>query len=462
MTVQTDAVRPPGSGYRVLLVDDDPEIHTLVSVWLERAGYRVDSARSGSDARARIEVTRPDVIITDLKMDGMSGIDLLAEVHRDNPLLPVILLSGQAQIPDAVRATHMGSSAFLVKPAREEDVLAAVQRALRLGGEQEKARRVFSDLLTYRSPRMAQLVELAGLVAETDVTVLVSGATGTGKEVIARAIHLAGPRRDRPFIAVNCGAIPEQLLESELFGHEKGAFTGAHVRHEGLFKAADGGTLFLDEIGDMPLALQAKLLRVLQDFTVRPVGSVKNYPVNVRIISATHRDLEQMVREREFREDLYYRLRVVPLAMPALADRREDIPLLVARFLDQFAQRNNGSARHFSPEALEILMAAPWPGNIRQLNNVVDMCATLCKTANIPASMVRSALQDRPAELQTLKEAKHAFERNYLITVLRLTHGHVANAARIAGRNRTEFYKLLAMHGIEPTAFRAENGRKAP
>lgn len=447
--------------YRVLIVDDDPEIQTLVSVWLQRAGFTVESAASGAEALTRIAMAKPDVIITDLKMDGMSGIDLLSEVHRDNPLLPIILLSGQAQIPDAVRATHLGSSAFLTKPAQEEVLLSAVQRALRLSGERENVRRVFSNLLTYRSARMAQLVELAELVAETDVTVLIYGATGTGKEVVAKAIHLAGPRSDHPFVAVNCGAIPEQLLESELFGHEKGAFTGAHVRHEGLFKAADGGTLFLDEIGDMPLTLQAKLLRVLQDFSVRPVGSVRSYPVNVRIISATHRDLDQLVLDQEFREDLFYRLRVVPLNMPTLAERREDIPLLVAEFLEQFARRNNAALKHFSPEALEALVAAPWPGNIRQLNNVVDMCTTLCKTATIPVSLVRTALQDRPSELQTLKEAKHAFERNYLITVLRLTHGHVANAARIAGRNRTEFYKLLSMHAIEPTAFRGENAGKA-
>ena len=455
------AAHPSRNQFRILVVDDDPEVLDLLSIWLQRAGLDVETAESGADALTRISLVKPDLIITDLVMAGMSGIDLLTEVHRDNPLLPIILLSGKAQIPDAVRATHLGSSAFLTKPADEGELLTVVQRVLRMSGERDNVRRVFSELLTYRSACMAQLVERAELVAETDVTVLITGATGTGKEVVAKAIHLAGSRHDYPFVAVNCGAIPEQLLESELFGHEKGAFTGAHVRHDGLFKAADGGTLFLDEIGDMPLALQAKLLRVLQDFTVRPVGSVKNYPVNVRIISATHRDLDQLVREQEFREDLFYRLRVVPLNMPMLAERREDIPLLTTQFLQQFARRNNAAQKHFSPDELETLVAAPWPGNIRQLNNVVDMCATLCKNVNIPVSLVRSALQDRPAELQTLKEARQAFERNYLITVLRLTHGHVANAARVAGRNRTEFYKLLSLHGIEPTEFRGDNAGKA-
>jgi two-component system response regulator GlrR len=457
MTMNIKEQQSARSRPRVLIVDDDAEIHALVSMWLERAGFHVDSAASGAEALTRMSVVRPDLIITDLVMGGMSGLDLLAEVHRDNPLLPVILLSGRARIPDAVRATHMGSAAFVTKPAQEEDLIAVVRRALRLGGERERSDRVFSDLLTYRSPCMAQLVDRAELVAETDVTVLITGATGTGKEVVARAIHLASARRQCPFVAVNCGAIPEQLLESELFGHEKGAFTGAHVRHDGLFRAADGGTLFLDEIGDMPLALQAKLLRVLQDFTVRPVGSVKSIPVNVRIIAATHRDLEQLVRGQEFREDLFYRLRVVPINMPGLSQRREDIPLLAGAFLEQFARRNNSPPKHFSPDAMELLVAAPWPGNIRQLNNVVDMCATLCKTTTIPESLARTALEDRPPDLQTLKNAKLAFERSYLVTVMRLTHGHVANAARMAGRNRTEFYKLLSLHGIEPAAFRADN-----
>jgi two-component system response regulator GlrR len=364
------------------------------------------------------------------------------------------MLSGQAQIPDAVKATHLGSAAFLTKPIAREDLVQCVKRNLRSSVDRDALRRVFSETLIYRSRVMAELVELAQIVAESDVTVFITGATGTGKEVVARAIHDASARREHAFIAVNCGAIPEQLLESELFGHEKGAFTGANLRYEGLFKAADGGTLFLDEIGDMPLMLQVKLLRVLQDFAVRPVGSVKAFPVNVRLICATHRDLEQAVKDGQFREDLYYRLRVVPLHMPALAERREDIPLLVARFLRDFAQQNRGEVKHFAPDAMDLLVAAPWPGNIRQLKNVVDLCATLSRTRTIPLNLARRSLQDEPGEIQTLKDAKHTFERNYLLTVLRITNGHVANAAKIAGRNRTEFYKLLSQHEIDPAGFR--------
>ncbi|MBI2970066.1 MAG: sigma-54-dependent Fis family transcriptional regulator [Gammaproteobacteria bacterium] len=439
---------------QILVVDDDPEILALLSTWLAAEGFRVATAGSGSDALAGMNQARPSLVITDLKMEGMSGIDLLASIHRDNPLLPVIMLSGQARIPDAVKATHMGSAAFLTKPVDRDELVQSVKRTLRLTADCEQARQIFSEKLVYQSRAMAELVELAVLAAESDVTVFITGATGTGKEVVAEAIHGASARREHPFVAVNCGAIPEQLLESELFGHEKGAFTGAQIRHEGLFRAASGGTLFLDEIGDMPLALQVKLLRVLQDFAVRPVGSVKSFPVNVRIISATHRDLDEAVRERQFREDLFYRLKVVPLHIPPLADRREDIPLLISHFLHAYARKHGGDVKHFAPDAVEYLVAAAWPGNIRQLNNVVELCATLCKTQTIPLSLAKRAVQDRAGEVQTLKEARQAFERSYLSTVLRITHGHVANAARLAGRNRTEFYKLLGQYGIDPATFR--------
>jgi two-component system response regulator GlrR len=440
--------------HKVMLVDDDADILKLLSTWLKTEGMEVVTAGSGSEAMARLGAARPDLVITDLKMEGMSGMEVLAEIHRDNPLLPVIMLSGQAQIPDAVKATHLGSAAFLTKPIEREDLIQCVKRNLRISVDRDAMRRVFSESLAYRSRVMGELVELAQTVAESDVTVFITGATGTGKEVVARAIHDASVRREQAFVAVNCGAIPEQLLESELFGHEKGAFTGANLRYDGLFKAADGGTLFLDEIGDMPLMLQVKLLRVLQDFAVRPVGSVKAFPVNVRLICATHRDLDQAVKDGQFREDLYYRLKVVPLHMPSLVERREDIPLLVARFLRDFAQQNRGEVKHFAPDAMDLLVAAPWPGNIRQLKNVVDLCATLSRTRTIPLNLARKALQDEPGEIQTLKDAKHAFERNYLLTVLRITNGHVANAARIAGRNRTEFYKLLSQHEIDPGGFR--------
>ena len=438
----------------VLLVDDDPDMLRLLATWLKAAGLSAQVAQSGSEALSQIAISRPDIVITDLFMEGMDGMALLTQIHASNPLLPVIMLSGQAQIPDAVKATHLGISAFLTKPVDRETLLGEIRGHLRTMERGGAERHGFGAGVVYRSAVMVELMEQAELLAQGDVTVFISGETGTGKEVLARAIHRASARREHPFIGVNCGAIPEQLLESELFGHEKGAFTGANTKHEGLFLAANGGTLFLDEIGDMPLGLQVKLLRVLQDFEVRPVGSTRTMSVNVRIISATHNDLDALVQAGEFREDLYYRLNVVPLRMPSLAERREDIPLLLEHFLRKYAERTSARKKRFDSPAVEYLATAPWPGNIRQLINAVELCATLTKSEVIPLAMAQKALRDKPAQIQTLKEAKDAFEKKYLISVLRITNGNVATAARIAGRNRTEFYKLLGMHGIDAASFR--------
>ena len=448
--------------FRILIVDDDEDILSSLSTWLGNEGFEVIPASSGEEALGQMHTIHPNLVITDLFMDGISGMELLSQIHKNNPLLPVIMLSGQANIPDAVKATHLGSAAFLTKPIVKEELFKQVRRALRLSrptDKDEKQREINKEII-YQSKVMAEIIDLAELVGDSNVTVFISGATGTGKEVIAKAIHNYSSRREQAFIAVNCGAVPEQLLESELFGHEKGAFTGASSRQEGLFQAANKGTLFLDEIGDMPVSLQVKLLRVLQDFEVRPVGSTKSFPVDVRIISATHQNLEQAVKDGEFREDLYYRLKVVPIEMPSLADRREDIPLLVNYFLQKRCALNKVALKYFSPDAMDYLVEADWRGNIRQLINVVEICVTLCKSKNIPLSLVKKALQDQPVTMQTLKEAKQEFEMNYLLSVLRLSQGQVANAARIAGRNRTEFYKLLNQHSINPVDFRPKKKTK--
>ncbi|MEM7541553.1 MAG: sigma 54-interacting transcriptional regulator [Pseudomonadota bacterium] len=439
---------------RVLVVDDDVDMLNLLSNWLSGAGFEAHTASAGAEALSSISQDRPDIVVTDLFMEGMDGLELVSEIHRANPLMPVIMLSGQANIPDAVRATHLGTAAFLTKPVAKDAFLTEVQRHIHpsAGTSTDGS---FGKNLVFQSSEMAELTEQAMLVAQGDITVFIHGETGTGKEVLARAIHDASPRSGHPFIGVNCGAIPEQLLESELFGHEKGAFTGANTKHEGLFLAADGGTLFLDEIGDMPLGLQVKLLRVLQDFEVRPVGSVRSVPINVRIVSATHNNLEQLVEAGEFREDLYYRLNVVPLTMPRLAQRPEDIPLLAEHFLTELAERAKAKKKRFAPEAISYLAAAQWPGNIRQLRNVVELCLTLTKGDIIPLSMVKTALRDKPAQMKTPKDAKADFEKNYLESVLKITNGNVANAAKIAGRNRTEFYKLLNAYELDAASFRA-------
>ena len=442
------------SNYRILVVDDDQDILALLSTWLGNEGFEVITCESGEEAITQVSIIQPKLVITDLYMGGMDGMQLLTEIHQDNPLLPVIIFSGQAKIPDAIRATHLGSAAFLTKPVQKEVLLEQVKRTLHITTDNSTKHEIGNRII-HKSKKMADLIELATMVAESDVTVFISGATGTGKEVFAKAIHEASARKDQPFVAVNCGAIPEQLLESELFGHEKGAFTGANTKHDGLFKAANGGTIFLDEIGDMPLTLQVKLLRVLQDLEVRPVGSLKSFPIDVRIISATHRNLDEAVKNGDFREDLYYRLKVVPIEIPDLSERKDDIPILAEHFLAQHAANSKQKMKRFAPDALEHMMQAAWPGNIRQLTNLIDICVTLCKTTTIPLSLVKTALQDKAAPVQTLKEAKQAFERNYLISVLKMTNGHVANAARIAGRNRTEFYKLLNQHNLDAAQFRA-------
>lgn len=442
--------------YRLLVVDDEQDVLSLLETLLKKDGHEVETATSGEEALAKMEENIPDLVITDLYMDGMNGMQLMESIHSKTPLLPVIILSGQAQIRDAVKATHMGSTAFLTKPIDKDKLSEQVRYTLNVSANGRKDSE-FSEGIIYKSNIMAELVDLSMAVAATNVTVFISGETGTGKEIFARAIHKGSERSGAPFIGINCGAIPEQLLESELFGHEKGAFTGAATRHEGLFRAANGGTLFLDEIGDMPLSLQVKLLRVLQDMEVRPVGSTKTYSIDVRIISASHRDLDEMVNSGEFRSDLYYRLKVVPLEMPKLSERCEDIPLLADHFLEEHAQANNKKKKHLSPESLDYLMAAKWPGNIRQLNNVIELCATLSKTKTIALSLIRMGCQDRSKQMKTLKQAKLEFEKNYLIGILKISSGHVANAAKIAGRNRTEFYKLLNLHNIEPAKFRSKS-----
>ncbi|HLD08867.1 MAG TPA: sigma 54-interacting transcriptional regulator, partial [Methylophilaceae bacterium] len=313
---------------------------------------------------------------------------------------------------------------------------------------------VWRQTIVTRSPQMENLLGQAKLMAMSDASVLIQGESGTGKELLARAIHQASPRHAQPFIPINCGAIPEALLESELFGHSKGAFTGALREHKGLFQSADGGTLFLDEIGDMPLPLQVKLLRVLQERVVRPVGSNASIPINVRVISATHRNLGDEMKAGRFREDLYYRINVVGLEIPALAARREDISLLANNFLQLLSKKYGKKLNGFSPDAMELLIAAPWPGNVRQLQNIVEQTVVLSTTPLVPATLVQKALQDDIGSIMSFETARKNFERDYLIKLLKATNGSVTQASRLAQRNRTEFYKLLQRHQLTPALFK--------
>jgi len=445
-----------GDNPKILLVDDDRDLLQLIAMRLQAAGYGVVSVESGEAALAALAVSRPQVVVTDLRMHGMDGMALFDAIHRDSPSLPVVILTAHGTIPEAVTATRRGVFSFLTKPFEPKVLLDTVAEAMRLSsppasGEVEGWR---SELIT-RSSGMEDLLAQARRVAASDASVCIFGQSGTGKELLARAIHRASPRREAPFVAVNCGAIPEGLLESELFGHKKGSFTGAVADRRGLFQAAQGGTLFLDEVGDMPLPLQVKLLRALEERKIRPVGSHESFDVDVRVISATHRKLEERIASGEFREDLFYRLNVVKLYIPALAERREDIPLLANHFLTRLAERYRRGHLGFSPEAMQLLVSAPWPGNVRQLLNVIEQAVALAPTEVIPESLVRQALDAGDTALTPLDEARKAFERDYLVRILKITGGNVTKAARLAGRNRTEFYRLLERHSLEPGMFKA-------
>ena len=451
----------------ILLVDDDPDLLKLISLRLSAAGYRVKNAESGEIALAQIAVSRPAVVVTDLRMPGIDGLQLFEQINAQHPTLPVIILTAHGTIPDAVAATQRGVFGFLTKPFDPQDLLKKVAQAVTVSGEARDSgvggpgpggtatEAAWRAEIVTRSAKMDDLLRRARLVADSMASVLVLGESGTGKELLARAIHAASNRSAKPFMAINCAAIPEQLLESELFGYAKGAFTGAATAQQGLFQAADGGSLFLDEIGDMPLSLQAKLLRVLQDSAVRPVGSTQTVNVDVRIISATHRNLDQMRADRTFREDLFYRLNVVALKLPSLSERREDIPLLATHFLRKIAARYRKPVPTLAPDALAAIVASPWPGNVRQLENLLEQAVALSTTHVIPLSLIRHSLDDSAAPLVSFESARKTFERDYLVRILKLTAGNAAQAAQMAGRNRTEFYKLLQRHSLEPGMFKA-------
>lgn len=447
---------------KILLVDDDADLLELLSIRLTSSGYDTILADSAETAMNHLDISRPHLVISDMQMSGLDGMALFEHIHRTVPTLPVIILTAFGTIPDAVAAVQRGIFGYLTKPYDPKILLNQIERAIGLLPATENPtscatlRASWRKTIITQSAIMEDLLTKVDRVAQGDASVLLSGESGVGKELFARAIHQASKRCDQPFVTINCAAIPEQLLESELFGHTKGAFTGAIRDHKGLFQLAEGGSLFLDEIGDMPLLLQVKLLHALQERVIRPVGSTQSIPIDVRIISATHRDLKSEIEAGNFREDLYYRLFVVGLTIPSLAQRREDIPLLANHFLRVFAEKHQKNINGFAPEAISFLLASSWPGNIRQLMNVVEQSVVMSAIPLISYELVRDAMHRDETRITSFEEARKQFERDYLVRLLKITAGNVTQAAKLAKRNRTEFYKLLQRHQLDYTLYKPQ------
>lgn len=432
----------------ILVVDDETRLADVLTAALEDFGYRTIAAERASDALVILERERIDLVLTDLRLPGMDGRALMAEVRRRWPDIPVVMITAFAAVRDAVELVKEGAFDYIAKPFEIDDVAATIGRALRLSEVVRDNERLRTELegrysfenLIGNSPPFRRVIEQVTEVCETRATVMLNGESGTGKEVVARAIHFNSPRRKRPFVAVNCAAIPEALLESELFGHVKGAFTGALANRIGRFAAADGGTLFLDEIGDMPVAIQAKLLRVIQERSFEPVGGNQSQSVDVRIITATHKDLRQAVASGQFREDLYYRLNVFPIHLPALRDRREDIAILAAHFLTQLAESVGKRVIGFTPGALSAMSGYGWPGNIRELQNCVERAVIVAKSPTIDApDLPRDLFDTTPRQRDhddppdDLDAELARIERRFIIEALHRTDGKQVQAAQLLG-----------------------------
>ncbi|CAH2030820.1 sigma-54-dependent transcriptional regulator [Trichlorobacter ammonificans] len=447
----------------LLAVDDDRNLLKIIAMRLETLGYAVTAARTGQEARDLLSRQTFDLAVIDLHLKEQDGITLMEELHQLSPDMPVIILTAFGSIESAVDAMRRGAATYLTKPFDARELALHVERALesrRLTSEIRRLKGLLAERhdavhIVARSEPMRRVLEVVSQIARNDSTVYIHGESGTGKEVMARAIHLASARAEEPFVAINCAALPETLLESELFGHEKGAFTGAVKSSKGLFAQAHGGTILLDEIGDMPLSIQAKFLRVLQERQFYPVGGERPLAVDVRVIVATNRNLEELVREGLFREDLYYRVNVIPITLPPLRERREDIPLLAEAFLTKYSRRMKKRIKGFSPAAVQRLMLHDWPGNVRELENAIEYAVAMTLQEVITEGHILPAKSVGIAETpKPLKQARDEFEAGYLVRLLELTGGNISNAAALAGKYRADLYNLLKKHGINPGDFK--------
>ena len=444
---------------RILVVDDDEGLLHLLRMRLSALGFCVTPCTAGRDALTAARQEAFDIAITDLRLRAEDGLALTEELMQIQPGLPVIILTAHGSIPNAVEAMQRGAFGYLTKPFDDKELKATLDKALiqlRMTREIQRLKSLVKELyglenVIARSPAMQRLFQQVAQIADSDATVLLTGETGTGKEVLARVLHANSRRSKGPFVALNCAAISETLFESELFGHIRGAFTNAVAAKRGLFQSANGGTLFLDEIAEMSLPMQVKLLRAVQEREVREVGADYATKVDVRIITATNKDLAESVKAGTFRHDLYYRVSVVPLAIPPLRERKDDIPLLAQHFLKQSAKRSNKDVRGFTPAAMHRLMVYPWPGNVRELENAVEKAVVMSRQDMVLPELLPTAGVASDIGLKPLTEAKEEFERSYLRNVLQMTGGNISRAAQFAGRYRADFYKMLKKYGLHPS-----------
>ena len=461
----------------ILVVDDNPNLLELIRMRLESADYEVTATGDEAEALRAMKEKFFDLCIVDLMLANGDGLALMDELRGVHPDVPTIILTAHGSIESAVEAMRRGAYSYLTKPFEPSDLLLQIERALenrKLNYEIKRLKDIINERFDFaniiaRSTKMRAVLDVVGRIAKLDSTVHIHGESGTGKELIAKAIHLASDRKDKPFVALNCAALPESLLESELFGHEKGAFTGAVKTTRGLFTQAHGGTLFLDEIGDMPRATQSKLLRVLQERQFYPVGSEVPLEVDVRVIVATNKDLEEQVRKGLFRDDLFYRIHVIPVYLPPLRDRKDDIVPLLEHFLKKYSQHMKKEVKGLTPEALRKLMLHDWPGNVRELENTIEYAVAMTQSDTVTEdymlqgksiaperapSFVQEQGEEQSSGLRPLKDARDAFERDYLIQVLSMTEGNVSQAAKLAGKYRADFYDLLKKHDLNAHEFK--------
>jgi len=448
---------------KILVIDDDRNFLEVIRIPLERANYTVVTASREEEGIEAARIEMPDLSIVDLQLTHQDGVSLMLHLHATAPDMPVIILTGHGSIESAVDAMRRGAYSYITKPVDHRELLLQVEKALEKGRLTSEIRRLQGLLeerwdvpnIIAKSPKMCQVLGLISQIAKTESTVFVHGESGTGKELIARAIHLSSHRKEKAFVAVNCAAFPETLLESELFGYERGAFTGAAQSKKGLLTQAHEGTFFFDEIGDMPPSTQAKILRVLQERQFYPVGGEKPVEVDVRLIVATNKNLEDQVKRGQFREDLFYRIHVIPVFLPPLRERREDIPFLARHFIERFSQQVKKDVVDLTPGAMQKLMLYEWPGNVRELENTIEYAVVMTRRTVITEDLILPTNGVRTGgPLKPLRRAKEEFEKTYLRRLLEACEGNVSKTARLAGKHRTDFYDLLKKYELNPADFK--------